>query len=194
MRPRPPSALADLARAWLIVSTQSVGGGPSVLLLMRRQMVERYRWLSHRQFLEDYAISKMSLGINLIALAGLVGWRVDRLRGSVVSVIGLLVPAGIITVALTGLYVAVREEPLVRAAINGAGPAAAGMALATGITFARQGVRRGTRAGLDYAYAAAAFAAGMLGAPAILIIAVGIVVGAALLRGETSRASADPSA
>ena len=189
--PRPP--IRDLARAWFIISTQSIGGGPSVLLLIRRQMVERHGWLTQRQLLEDYAISKMSLGINLIALAGLIGWRVDRLRGTVLSVIGLVVPAAVITLIMTIAYVGVRDDPLVRAAISGAGPAAAGMTLAVGWSFARQSVRRGWRSWIDYAYAAAAMSAAfVLGARPIVIILVSIGVGAVFLRGETSRASADP--
>jgi chromate transporter len=195
MTPPPgSSALLPLARAWLVVSTQSIGGGPSVLLLMRRLMVERYGWVTHRQFLEDYAISKMSLGINLIAFAGLIGWRVARYRGVVLSVLGLIVPAGIITLVMTAAYVGVQNEPLVRAAISGAGPAAAGLTIGTGITFARQGVRRGWRSAIDYSYAAVALlAAFALGARPIAILGAGVLVGAILLRGEPSRASADPS-
>ena len=187
--------LLDLARSFLVISTQSIGGGPSVLLLMRRLLVERHGWLTQRQFLEDYAISKMSLGINLIALAGLIGWRVDRLRGTAVSVLGLIVPAGLITLLMTALYVAVRDEPLVRAAVSGAGPAAAGLTIGTGYTFARQAVRRGWRSALDYAYALGAFTIALFfGASPIAIVAAGVAVGALLMRGEPSRASADPAA
>lgn len=189
----PRSALLDLARAWFVVSTQSIGGGPSVLLLMRREMVERYRWVTQREFLEDYAISKMSLGINLIALAGLVGWRVARLRGTLVSVLGLILPASAITLALTAAYASVRDDALVRAAVDGAGPAAAGMAMGVSFTFARQAVRRGWRGAMDYAFAAAACAAGFLGARPIVVIALGVLAGAFLLRGESSRASGEPS-
>jgi chromate transporter len=191
---RPGSALGALARAWLVVSTTSIGGGPSVLLLIRRLMVERHRWLTQRQFLEDYAISKMSLGINLIALAGLMGWRIDRWRGTIVSVLGLVVPAAIITVVITAAYMTVRDDALVRAAISGAGPAAAGMTIGVGITFARQGARRGWRSAIDYTYAVAALgAAFVFAARPIAILAASVLVGALFLRGETSRASADPS-
>ena len=157
-------------------------------------MVERYGWLTHRQFLEDYAISKMSLGINLIALAGLVGWRIAGLRGTAVSVLGLIVPAGIITLVMTAAYVSVQDDPLVRAAISGAGPAAAGLTIGTGYMFARQGVRRGWRSAIDYSYAVATLlAAFVLGAKPIVILGAGVVIGAIFLRGEPSRASADPS-
>lgn len=189
----PRSALIDLARAMIVVSTQSIGGGPSTLFLMRRQMVERYRWLTHRQFLEDYALAKMSLGINLIALAGLVGSRVAGLRGSAVAVIGLILPAAAITLVLTAAYVLVRDEPLLRAALSGAGPAAAGMTAGLAFSFARQAVRRGWHGALDHGYGVVVIGAGLLlGMTPQVAIAVGIVVGVTLLRGEPSRASGDP--
>lgn len=187
-------SLRDLARAWLAVSTQSVGGGPSTLFLMRRQIVERHGWVSLRQFLEDYALAKMSLGINLVALAGLTGLRVAGLAGVVVSVAVLLVPAAAITVVLTAGYALVRDEPLVRAALTGVAPAAAGMTAGMGFTFIQQSVRRGWPAALDWTFAGLVFAAGFaLSAAPALVIAVGMVVGAAFLRGQPSRASGDPT-
>jgi chromate transporter len=191
----PPArpSLFDLARAWIVVSTQSIGGGASTLFLMRRQMVERHRWVTHRQFLEDYALSKMSLGINLVALAGLIGSRVAGRRGIAVSLVALLVPAAAITLTLTIGYTLLRDDPLVRAALTGAGPAAAGMTAGIALTFMRQTVRRGWRRTIDYGYAAAVIGAGLfLGASPLIVIAAGVLVGAAFLRGETTRASGDP--
>jgi chromate transporter len=176
------------------VSTQSIGGGASTLFLMRRQMVERHHWLTHREFLEDYALSKVSLGINLVALAGLVGTRVAGVRGTAVSVIALLVPAAAITLALTIGYALARDSELVRAALTGAGPAAAGVTAGVALTFIRQTVRRGWRASIDYGYAAAVFAAGIfLDATPLMVIVPGVLIGAVFLRGETTRASGDPS-
>ena len=188
-------SLRDLARAWLVVSTQSVGGGPSTLFLMRRQIVERRGWVSLRQFLEDYALAKMSLGINLVALAGLTGLRLAGVAGVVVSVAVLLVPAAAITVLLTAAYVLVRDEPLVRAALTGVAPAAAGMTAGMGFTFIQQSVRRGWPAIVDWIFATLTFAAGLaLGATPVVVIAVGVVVGGLLLRGQSSRASGDVAA
>lgn len=192
MRPPAPTSLIALARAWFAVSTQSVGGGPSTLFLIRREMVERHAWITYRQFLEDYALSKMSLSINLVAMAGLVGSRIAGQRGVVVSVVGLVVPAAAITLALTVGYTLVKDSPLVAAALAGAGPAAAGMTAGVAFTFIRQTVRRGWRGGVDYGYAVAVFAAGLLlGATPLMVIVAGIVVGFAILRGESSRASGE---
>jgi len=93
--------LGELARAWLAVGTQSVGGATSTVLLMRSRIVERTGWLSLREFTETYALAFLSPGIHLVALAGLLGHRLAGLRGLMVSVAGMMVPAGVITVALS---------------------------------------------------------------------------------------------
>jgi chromate transporter len=189
----PNRLLLDLMKAWLTIGTQSVGGGPSTLYLMRRELVERRGWLSHREFLEDWALSKLSLGINQIALTGLEGLRVAGLRGLVVALAALLLPAGAITALVTAGYDVVRGEPAVKAALAGAGPVIAGMTIALAYTFAQGSVRRTWRGWVDRAYWAAVTAVALLGlAPPIVVIAAGVVVGLAFLRGEPSRASADP--
>jgi chromate transporter len=176
-----------------VIGTQSVGGGASTLYLMRRELIERRGWLTHREFLEDWALCKLSLGINLIALTGLVGSRLGGSRGALVSVVALLVPAGVITAVMTAGYTVVRDDAIVRSALSGAGPVTAGMTTGIAYTFARQAVRRGRHAWIDWGYAAAIVAAGLLlGATPLLVIASGIVVGFVALRGESSRATADP--
>src|SRR5258708_10668335 len=134
-------SLVQLARAWIVVATQSVGGGPATLLLMRRQLVERHAWITQRQFLEDYALSKMGLGINLVTLAGLIGSRVAGPARLIVSVARLVVPAALLTVALTPAYTVVRDSAIVRAALDGAGPGAPGLTAGFAFTPARGRVR-----------------------------------------------------
>lgn len=170
-----------------------MGGGPSTLYLMRRELVERRGWLTHREFLEDWALSKLSLGINQIALTGLEGMRVAGARGLVVALVALLVPAGVITALMTAGYSAVRDEPLVRAALAGAGPVAAGMTIGIAYTFAQGAVRRGWQGMVDRTYWVVVVAVGLLlGLSPIVIIGASIVVGLVALRGEPRRAAGDP--
>lgn len=185
--------LTDLAKAWLTIGTQSVGGGPSSLYLMRRELIERRRWLSHREFLEDWALSKVSPGINQIALTAFEGMRVAGLRGLIVALAAFLLPSGLITAAMTAGYEMVRGDPWVKAALSGAGPVVAGMTLAMALDFARGAVRRGHAGWVDRAYWVAVAAAGLLAlAPQILLLGTGIAAGLLFMRGETSRAQADP--
>ncbi len=128
--------LRELAKAWLVIGSQSVGGGPSSLYLMRRELIDRRGWLTHREFLEDWALSKLSLGINQIALAAMEGIRVAGVPGMAVTLATFLLPSGAITAVMTAGYVAVRDEPLVRAALAGAAPVTAGMTVGLAYAFA----------------------------------------------------------
>lgn len=177
--------LADLARAWIAVGTQSVGGATSTIYLMRSRLVERTGWLTRREFMESYSLSQLSPGIHLIALAALLGHRLAGVRGVLVSVAGMMVPAAIITVALSAALGGITDHPLTRAALAGVGPVTAGMTAGLAIVSARSTVRRGWRGALDVAVIAIAFATFVRTtmSPAVVIIGCGLV-GIVILRHE----------
>lgn len=188
-----PVSLGELARAWIAVGTQSIGGASSTLYLMRLRLVERTGWMTRREFMESYSLSQLSPGIHLVALAGLIGHRLAGLRGVGVSVAGMMVPAAIITIALSALLSGVTDHPLTRAAFAGIGPVTAGMTAGLAIISARGTVRHGVRGALDLAVIALAFLAfvGTAISPAIVIIALGLV-GIVALRHERPETERGP--
>jgi len=188
LTPRP--APRDLLRVWLAIGTQSIGGGSSTLFLMRLFLVERKRWITAREFLEDWALSRLSPGIHLVALSGLLGRRVDGARGTVLSVVGMMLPAGIITTLMTAGYTFVRDEPAVRAALAGMGPATVGMTLGVTYALAKTAARQGRRAIIDWAVVVLSAIAGFFVSSPILIIVAGAAIGAAIL-GQERRVSSD---
>lgn len=176
-----PSSRA-LARAWFDIGTQSFGGGSSTLFLIRRIVVERLGWVSLREFTESWALSQLSPGIHLVALAGLLGQRIAGLRGVLLSVTGMMVPAALITAILTAFFGRVAQEPLTIAALAGIAPVAGGMTIGLALTMARPVLQRGRFAIVDVAVVAAAFTILIAGAaPTIAVIVVAGVFGAVLL-------------
>ena len=192
---RARASLGDLAKTWFVIATQSIGGGPSTLFLMRQHLVERRRWLSDREYLEDWVLAKLSLGIGFIALTGLIGRRIAGNRGIAVSVASLLLPSAAITLLLTVGYELVRNEHWLISAFSGIGAVTAGMIVGIAFTFGRQSVRRGRSGLVDIAYWAFALFAILVGrASPVILIASGIAVGLTLMRGEPARAAGDPAA
>ncbi|MDP9321755.1 MAG: chromate transporter [Chloroflexota bacterium] len=185
----PPSSRA-LARAWFDIGTQSVGGGTSTLFMIRRVLVERHRWITLREFTEAWALSQLSPGIHLIALAGLLGRQMAGLRGVIVSVTGMMVPAAVITAIATAFLGEIAQQPLTIAALAGIGPVAGGMTIGLALTMAQPVLQRGRYGLLDVAVIAAAFGVllGSLAQTIVVIIAAG-AFGAAFLGRErpTSR-------
>jgi chromate transporter len=190
----PRAGLGELAKTWFVIATQSFGGGPSTLFLMRQHLVERRRWLSDREYLEDWVVAKLSLGIGFIALTGLIGRRIAGNPGIAVSVASLLLPSAAITLLLTIGYESVRNERWLIASFSGIGAVTAGMIVGIAFTFGRQSVRRGRSGFVDSAYWVFAILAILIGrASPVLLIASGIAVGLTLMRGELARAGGDPA-
>jgi chromate transporter len=147
--------------------------------------------MSAREFGEAWALSQLSPGIHLVALAGLVGRRAAGPRGVAAAVLGMMIPAAAITVALTAVYSAVASSEVARAALAGVTPVAGGMTIATALLLARSSVRHGrANATIDATLSAAMLVASLaLGLPTLVAIGVGGLVGAVALGRErpTSR-------
>ena len=122
---------------WAVIGAQSFGGGAATLYLIRRETVERHGWLTEDDFSRYWGICQIAPGINILGLVSLIGWRLARASGALLSVCGLLLPSAGITVGLTSIYASVREVPLVRAAIAGVVPATVGLGLLLAFTMVR---------------------------------------------------------
>jgi chromate transporter len=185
--------LTGLGRAWVAVGTQSVGGGTSTLLLIRRLAVERAGWMSAREFGEAWALSQLSPGIHLVALAGLIGRRVAGWRGVLVSVAGMMIPASAITVALTAGYASIADSALARAALAGIAPVTGGMTIAAAGLLVQAAARHGrAHLAIDLAVASVAVLIAALTAipPLAAIVGAGVIGAIALGRERpTSRAA-----
>jgi chromate transporter len=176
--------MRELAKIFIAVGTQSVGGGTSVLLLLRRFLVERERRISEREFTEAWALCQLSPGIHLIALAGLLGQRIAGWRGVIVAVSGMMVPATIITVVMTAAYGVIADEPLARAALAGIAPATGGMTLGLAVVLVRDVRRHGRRAVVDVAVVAAASAILLLTTASSVAVIVGAATFGAVFLGR----------
>jgi len=127
--PRPQSP-RDLFLSFTWLALQGFGG---VLAVVQREMVEKKRWLSPDEFLEDWAVAQVLPGPNVINLALMIGDRYFGLRGVVAALGGMLmVPLGVILV-LAVLYAHFAGNPQVAGALRGMGAVAGGLIAATGI-------------------------------------------------------------
>ena len=177
--------MRELAKIFIAVGTQSVGGGTSVLLLLRRFLVEREQRISEREFTEAWALCQLSPGIHLVAFAGLLGQRIAGWRGVLVAVLGMMVPAAIITAAMTAAYGVIADQPVAHAALAGMAPATGGMTLGLAIVLVRGARRHGLRAVVDVALVIVAFMVLLLSAiSSVMVIAAAAAFGALLLGRE----------
>ena len=179
--PRERPTLLQLARTWTAIGTQSLGGGPSTLYMIRSLMVERTRWVDPTTFRETWSIGQASPGIHLVALAGLLGHHLCGVRGIAVAVAAMIIPSSIITALFTAGLEEIQRFPLVQGMLRGIIPATGGMTLALAIFFGRSAARKGRIGLVDWGIiVVAGVLVGVAKAPVVLILLAAAVAGAFL--------------
>lgn len=190
--------LTRLLRIWLIIGLQSFGGGTATLFLIRREAVERQRWLTPEEFTRDWALCLVTPGINLLCMTILVGWRVAGLAGALVSLLGLMLPSVSITIAMTALYAGLQRLPAIQAALRGVVPATVGLGLLLSVGMARPllaASRREGWASLALSVAllgGSALAAGLWRLPVIVVLCSAGAIGALWLWRRAARGAGQP--
>lgn len=119
-----PQSLLSLFLAFNHVALQGFGG---VLTIIQREMVDKRRWLTQQQFVEDWAVSQILPGGNVINLCIILGNRYFGWRGAVVALAGILVVPLLLALVLASLYAQFAHVPAVAGAVRGMGAAAAGL-------------------------------------------------------------------
>jgi len=164
-----------LLSIWLNIGLQSFGGGAATLYLIRRAAVEQHAWLTDEEFAHYWGICQIAPGINILGLVILIGWRVRRILGIILALLGLLLPSAAITIALTAVYAGIKEQPLVQAALRGVVPATVGLGLLLIYGMARpplQASRREGRGSLTLSVAVLFGSALLVGLAQISVLAV----------------------
>jgi chromate transporter len=127
--PRPHS-VAELFWAFTWLALQGFGG---VLAVVQAELVERRRWLTREEFLEDWAVAQIMPGPNVVNLSMMIGDRYFGLRGALAALAGMLLFPLLIVLALAALLSGVAEAPQVQGAMRGMGAVASGLIAGTGL-------------------------------------------------------------
>jgi chromate transporter len=128
-RPQPRS-LSDLFFSFTILALQGFGG---VLAVVQRELVEKKRWMTREEFVEDWAVAQIMPGPNVVNLALMIGDRYFGLRGALTAVAGMLAFPLLVVLALALVYAQFADNPQVAGALRGMGAVAAGLITATGL-------------------------------------------------------------
>jgi chromate transporter len=132
--PRPrPNSLTDLFVSFTLLALQGFGG---VLAVVQRELVEKKRWLTREEFVEEWSVAQIMPGPNVINLAVVLGTRYFGFRGAAVAVAGMLAMPLLVVIVLALIYAHYAANPHVAGALRGMGAVAAGRITATGLKLA----------------------------------------------------------
>ena len=81
-----PRSKTDLFVSFTLLALQGFGG---VLAVVQREVVERKRWMTQAQFVEDWAVAQILPGPNVINFCLIIGGRYFGLRGALAALAGM---------------------------------------------------------------------------------------------------------
>jgi chromate transporter len=122
-------SLMTVAREWTRLGLTGFGGPPAHIALLHRLVVERYEWMDDREFEDANAACGLLPGPASTQLAIFCAYRVAGPAGAVIGGVGFIVPAVVLVLALSVLFLSHAPPVWVRGAGAGAGAAVAAVAV-----------------------------------------------------------------
>ena len=156
-----PASRTDLFWSFTWRALQGFGG---VLAVVQRELVDKKKWLSREEFIEDWAVAQVMPGPNVINLGLMLGDRYFGLTGALTAMAGLLLFPLIVVLVLAILFAGIADMPQAQGALRGMSAVAAGLITGTGLKLIP------------------ALKTNVLGIPISALIAVMIFIAIALLR------------
>jgi chromate transporter len=128
-----PRSLADLFISFTLLALQGFGG---VLAIVQREIVDRKRWLTQEEFIEDWAVAQIMPGPNVVNLSLMIGGRHFGIAGALAALAGLLTVPLILVIGLAVLHDRFADSPVVAGALHGMAAVCAGLIGAAGLRLA----------------------------------------------------------
>lgn len=180
----PRVSYRELARLFLRLSLTAFGGPVAHIAMAEDEIVQRRQWLTREHYLDLIAATNLIPGPNSTEVMIHVGYVLRGIPGAVVSGLSFIMPAFLITLVLSVLYVQTGTLPEVNALFRGIQPVIVAIIANAGWRLMQSAL---TRRDLWLLFALSLIAAGPLGLPEVLVmLAAGVIY--ALYRAQRPQA------
>lgn len=175
----------------LTISAFTFGGGFVIISMLRKKFVEQFHWIEDEEMLDLTVIAQSAPGALAVNAAFVVGYRIKKLKGAVVSVIGTSIPPIVIISLISMFYNQFSDNRIVAIALQVMRAGVAAVIIDVVISLAKNVIK--THNLLYITLLAATFiAACFFNVSAVVIIAACIVIGMVSVilsnkKGEKSR-------
>jgi chromate transporter len=185
------TALATVAREWTRIGVTGFGGPPAHIALLRKLVVDREGWMDHHAFEDANAACSLLPGPSSTQLAIFCAYRVAGWPGAIVGGLGFIVPAVVLVLALSVVFLSGSPPDWIRGAGAGAGAAVAAVAVRAGSDLLRPSLARARHEDAALVRWASYAAAGGVAAAAIGPWLVLVLLGCGLLELLIRRATGE---
>ena len=110
--------LVKLFLAFLRIGLFAIGGAYSFLPLIEKEIVQKYGWLTEREFLDILGVVKVFPGAISVKYATYTGYKIAGVLGAIVANLGNTLGPAILIIFVFSLYTKYKNLPSVKGASN----------------------------------------------------------------------------
>ena len=115
-----------LLYVFLKIGAFTFGGGYVMVPILEGEVVNRFGWLSHREFVDSVALGQITPG-PVVITATFVGYKVLGLLGACLATCAVFFPSYCFTLAISFYYQRFKSNELIQAFLRGVAPSVVGM-------------------------------------------------------------------
>lgn len=164
--------LIQLFTTFFKIGLFSFGGGFAMIPLIQREVIERHKWINHKDFVDMLVLAQSTPGPIAVNTAVFVGYKVAGVGGAILTTLGTVLPSFIVILLLALFFAEVRDNRYVDAAFRAMRPAVVALIVAP-----LMGLVKGMKWYLAAISAAVAMAVWYFGISPMHLICIGVVVG-----------------
>lgn len=107
---------------FLRIGVFTIGGGYAMMPLIEREVIKN-NWISKEDFYDLFAVTQSLPGVFAVNIAVFVGYRIRKLKGSIVCALGTILPSFLIILLIATFFTQVQDNIWVEKIFKGLRPA-----------------------------------------------------------------------
>lgn len=123
--------------SFLKIGAFTFGGGYAMVPLIEREVIVKRGWVKSEEFLELLTLAQSAPGPIALNTAVFVGYRIKGFIGAIASILGIVIPAFVIILAVAIFFADIRGNSTVDAAFKAMRPAVVALIVAPIIGLAK---------------------------------------------------------
>lgn len=127
----------DIFMTFVKVGAFTIGGGWAMVPIIEREMVDVKGWIKKEDFIDLLAVAQTAPGLIAANISIVIGYRLRGFKGSVVSVLGTILPSFLMILFIVMFLSGFRGNEYVDKALKAIRPAVVALILVPVITTAR---------------------------------------------------------
>ncbi|WP_245599084.1 chromate transporter [Thermoanaerobacter thermocopriae] len=117
-----PRELFLMFWAFFKIGAFTLGGGFTMIPLMKEEMVDKQKWIKEEEFLDIIAVTQSAPGAVAINTSIYIGYKLYGLVGSFIATLGTILPSFLIIVFIALFYDSFKSSIYVKKAFKGIYP------------------------------------------------------------------------